>query len=104
MAEFIVRGAGQVIRKHRIDLGLSLAELAERAGTDKSQLAKYETNKVGISDVKMMALAKALKMPAERLAHECLLAIKPVLRSKPIGRLLGQLSGRTKTSRPASRI
>jgi transcriptional regulator with XRE-family HTH domain len=92
MAEFVIPGVGGVIRRHRLALDLSLAELAERAGTDKSQLAKYETDKVGITDAKLMILAKALRIPAEALAHECLLAIKPHLRSKPIGRMLGQLS------------
>ena len=103
MAEFVIRGAGQVLRRHRLALDLSLAELAERAGTDKSQLAKYETNKVGISDAKLMQLAKALEIPAETLAYECLLAIKPQLRSKPIGRLLGQLSAPAKPARQSAR-
>ncbi|GEM_PF-6462828 len=99
MAEFVIRGAGGVIRQHRLALDLSLADLAERAGTDKSQLAKYETDKVGISDAKLAMLAKALRIPAETLAHECLMAIKPHLRSKPIGRLLGQLSAPAKPAR-----
>ena len=104
MAEFVIRGAGSVLRQHRLALHLSLAELAERAGTDKSQLAKYETDKVGITDAKLMMLAKALRIPAETLAHECLLAIKPHLRSKPIGRLLGQLSTPTKPARQSAKV
>jgi len=103
MAEFVIRGAGAVIRRHRLALDLTLAQLAERAGTDKSQLAKYETDKVGISDTKLSLLAKALRMPAETLAHECLLAIKPGLRSKPIGRLLGRLSTPAKPARQSTR-
>lgn len=92
MAEFVIRGAGQVIRQTREARGLSLAQLAETMGCDKSQLAKYETNKVGISDVRLARLAAALNVPAAALAHECLLAIKPHLKSKPIGQLLGQIS------------
>lgn len=103
MAEFVLRGAGGVIRRHRLALDLTLAQLAERAGTDKSQLAKYETDKVGISDAKLMLLAKALRIPAEALAHECLLAIKPGLRSKPIGRLLGRLAAPAKPVRQSAR-
>lgn len=92
MAEFVIRGAGAVFRKHRTAVGLSLSELAERLGSDKSQVAKYETNKVGVSDRKLAALAKALGLAPELLANECLLAIKPHIRSKPIGKLLGALS------------
>ena len=72
MAEFVIRGAGSVLRKHRLALDLTLAELAERFGGDKSQLAKYENNNIGITDAKLMRLAKALGLSPETLAHEWL--------------------------------
>lgn len=103
MAEFVVRGAGAVLRKHRVELDMTLESLATKAGLEKSQLAKYESNKVGVTDQKLAAIAKALGVPPEVLAYECLLEIKPNLQSRPIGRLLGTLSQKPKRPTPAKK-
>ncbi|MBL8865235.1 MAG: helix-turn-helix transcriptional regulator [Planctomycetia bacterium] len=103
MAEFVVRGAGAVLRRHRQLAKLTLEALAERAGLEKSQLSKYEANKVGLSDEKLATLAKALGIPPETLAYDCLLEIKPNLKSRPIGRLLGTLAGKPQKSQTAAK-
>lgn len=100
MAEFVIRGAGEVIARRRKAANLTLEALADKAGVDKSQVAKYEANKIGISDQRLAAIASALGVPPAELAFECLLAIKPHLRSKPIGKLLG---GLTRPKRPIKR-
>jgi transcriptional regulator with XRE-family HTH domain len=100
VAEFVIRGAGEVIARRRKAAGLTLEALADKAGLDKSQVAKYEANKVGVSDQRLAALAAALGVPPAELAFECLVAIKPRIRSKPIGKLLGGLA---KPKRPAKR-
>lgn len=100
MAEFVIRGAGAVLARHRKAAKLTLDQLAEKAGVEKSQLAKYEGNKVGVTDQRLAVLAAALGVPPAELAFECLVEIKPHIRSKPIGRLLGGLS---KTTRPKKR-
>jgi transcriptional regulator with XRE-family HTH domain len=103
MAEFVVRGAGAVLRRHRLLADLTLESLAERAGMEKSQLSKYEANKVGLSDEKLATLAKALGIPPETLAYECLIEIKPNLKSRPIGRLLGTLAQKHQKSQSAAK-
>ena len=92
MVEFVIRGAGAVLLRHRQNADLTLEAVASKAGLDKGQLAKYESDKVGITDSKLAAIAKALGKRPELLANECLMEIKPHLKSKPIGRLLGNLS------------
>ncbi|MGL6074474.1 MAG: helix-turn-helix domain-containing protein [Fimbriiglobus sp.] len=110
MAEFIIRGAGDVLRKHRQEAGMTLETLAAKALIEKSQIAKYEANQVGISDERLAKLAKAMSIAPDVLAHECLLAIKPQIQSKPIGKLLGSLiaspvkkAKAPKTTKPAKR-
>ena len=106
MAEFVIRGAGEVLARHRKALDLTLEALATKAGLDKSQIAKYESNKVGISDQKLTRIAVALGVPPQQLALECLIQIKPHIQSKPIGRLLGSLvlaPAKPKTSVPRKR-
>jgi transcriptional regulator with XRE-family HTH domain len=102
MAEFVIRGAGGVLARRRKAANLTLESLAQKSGLEKSQLAKYEANKVGITDQRLAKLAVALGVPQAELAFECLLEIKPHIRSKPIGRLLGGLAkpARRSTTRP----
>ena len=92
MAEFVIRGAGEVIARRRKAASLSLEALAQKAGLEKSQLAKYEANKVGVTDQRLAAIAAALSVPPAELAFECLVEIKPHIQSKPIGKLLGGLA------------
>jgi transcriptional regulator with XRE-family HTH domain len=100
MAEFVIRGAGEVLARRRKAAELTLEALAQKAGLEKSQLAKYEANKVGVTDQRLAAIAAALGVPPAELAFECLVEIKPHIRSKPIGKLLGGLA---KPTRPKKR-
>jgi transcriptional regulator with XRE-family HTH domain len=105
MAEFVIRGAGAVIARHRQAANLTLEALAQKVKIDKSQLAKYERNLVGISDQRLDAIATALGVPPEQLAHDCLLEIKPEIQSKRIGQLLGSFVNapkKTASRKPAN--
>jgi transcriptional regulator with XRE-family HTH domain len=95
VAEFVIRGAGAVFARRRKAAKLTLEELAAKSGVEKSQLAKYEGNKVGVTDQRLAVLAAALGVPPAELAFECLVEIQPHIRSKPIGKLLGGLAKNT---------
>lgn len=100
MAEFVIRGAGEVIARRRNAAKLTLDALARTAGLEKSQLAKYEANKVGVSDRRLAAIAEALGVSPAELAFECLVQIKPHIASKPIGKLLGGLAKPKRPKKP----
>ncbi len=56
------------IRRRRIELNMSQQELADKAGyTDRSSIAKIETGKVDLTQSKIIALAKALKISPGQL-------------------------------------
>lgn len=56
------------IRNRRQELGMTQAELAEKIGyADKSMIAKIEKGQVDLPQSKIMALAKALRIPASEL-------------------------------------
>lgn len=93
--ELVFRGAGDVIRRHRTERALTLDQLAHAAGMDKGQIAKFESNKVGLSDVKLRSLAAAFGMRPELLSYECLMAIRPELLDSRVGQLMTKLVGRT---------
>ncbi len=51
------------IRRRRIELNMSQQELADKAGyTDRSSIAKIESGKVDLTQSKIIALAKSLKI------------------------------------------
>lgn len=56
------------IKKYRLERNMSQAELAEKAGyTDRSSIAKIEHGDVDLQRSKIMAIAKALGVPAGEL-------------------------------------
>ena len=91
MSEFIIRGAGAVLLRVRTEKKLTLEQLATKSQIEKSQLAKYEANRVGVNDERLAAIANALGVSPAWLAHQCLLEIKPTIQNKPIGKLLASL-------------
>ena len=51
------------IRNARIERGLSVAEVAERAGVSQSSIYFWETDRVRPRDANLSALCKALRLP-----------------------------------------
>lgn len=72
--------AGEVVRRLREHAGLSLSELAERAGIDKSSLSKYENNQLAMSLRVVERIAEGLKTPPLVVIFECLKQRYPNLR------------------------
>jgi transcriptional regulator with XRE-family HTH domain len=93
--ELVFRGAGDVIRRHRTERELTLEQLALAAGMDKGQIAKFESNKVGLCDTKLRSLAAAFGMKPEVLSYECLMAVRPELLVARVGQLMGNIVGQT---------
>jgi transcriptional regulator with XRE-family HTH domain len=56
-------GFSQYIRNARIERGLSVAEVAERAGVSQSSIYFWETDRVRPRDANLSALCKVLKLP-----------------------------------------
>jgi transcriptional regulator with XRE-family HTH domain len=62
---------GERVRARRKELGLSLADVARRAGCDISVLSRIENGIRGVSDALKPRLAAALETdPAELFAYE----------------------------------
>jgi transcriptional regulator with XRE-family HTH domain len=63
---------GEIIRQRRKELGLSLQEVADRMGTSKQTISKYETGTVtNIPYKSIVGLAKALQSsPAHLMGWE----------------------------------
>lgn len=58
---------GQAVRRVRESAGMTVEELALRAGVDRGNLSKMETGKMGITMAKLFAIAGALGLPASEL-------------------------------------
>ena len=54
---------GQRVREHRLDLGLNMTQLAERAGISKGMLSKVENAQASPSLATLARLATALSVP-----------------------------------------
>lgn len=85
--------AGEVIRRFREKAGLSLSQLAERAGIEKSSLSKYENNQLAMSLPIVERIAEGLKTPPLLVIFECLKQRYPDLRrgKSKVATLVGQL-------------
>ncbi len=59
-----------MVRRKRLDLGLSNGELARKARIDPSQLSKMQRNQIGASMPALRRLARALKVPITELYAE----------------------------------
>jgi transcriptional regulator with XRE-family HTH domain len=69
-ADAFVRGVAANIRLLRHQAGLTLAELASRAGVGKSTLAQLESGRANPSVETLWAVAAALEVPFARLVDE----------------------------------
>lgn len=62
---------GERIKRERLDQGLSQQELAERLGKkSKTSVCRVETNIEDLTTARVMAYAKALGVPVERLIKD----------------------------------
>lgn len=61
---------GKRFRKSRIELGVSLSDLAEAIGMKYQQIQKYERGKVRFAVSTMIRMSVALGMPCDELAQE----------------------------------
>lgn len=61
---------GDVIRKHRLEKGMSMEELAEKLNVSASAICRYETNDRNIRIVMLNEIAKALGTTAAELLTE----------------------------------
>ena len=61
---------GEKVRERREELGLSIAELARRAGLAREYLSKIENGHVGVGDKTAAKLAPALELDAGELLPE----------------------------------
>jgi transcriptional regulator with XRE-family HTH domain len=89
--EIFFSGAGEVIRRYRIGHHLTLEELAQRIGREKSSLQRYETNETPLSDRLIQEIALGIKIEPTTLMRECLMFIRPKLRYSPFGVLLDEM-------------
>jgi transcriptional regulator with XRE-family HTH domain len=85
------RGAGDVVRSHREERGMTLEELASGVGVDKSTVSRWETNESPLSDRAIKRLAKVFQVRMDALMLACLEKMQPQLAGSPFGRLLRDL-------------
>lgn len=61
---------GKNIQRERLAKGLTQDQLADRLGTSRRMVGKYETGKTKPSLPKLEAIAEALQIPLSRLYQE----------------------------------
>lgn len=62
---------GSTIRVRRLELGLSLSDVTDATGIDKSDLSKVERGKLGgLGPKRAKALANCLQVPMHEIAPE----------------------------------
>lgn len=85
--------AGEVVRALRERAGLSLSELADRVGVDKSSLSKYENNQLSVSFSVLERIAGGLGVSPLLVLMKCLKHRYPSLRrpNSKVGALVGEL-------------
>lgn len=86
------------VRLRRLDLGLTRAELAERAGLTVPRLASIEEGKAPLTTDELIALSGALRVDAAALADQDRLTvdvIPPRLKDRPtvVGRRAERCEG-----------
>ena len=62
--------AGQNIKDAREAAGISQAELAERIGTTRQQIGKYETGEQDMTVARLVQIATALGVEPDRLIEK----------------------------------
>ena len=91
--EVTIPSAGDAIRALREQAGLSLQELADRVGWDKSRLSKYENNRLALALPAIDAIAHGLDLAPAAVVYHCLKHRYPALTlaDSESGQLLSQL-------------
>lgn len=80
-SDFKIESTGDVVRAMREKAGLSLQQLADRIGADKSSLSKYENNQLAMSLRTIERIAEGLELAPLVVLFECLRHRYPMLRS-----------------------
>ncbi|MGL6073367.1 MAG: helix-turn-helix domain-containing protein [Fimbriiglobus sp.] len=86
--EFLFEGAGEILKKHRIDRSITLEEVAQKLGINRSTVFRYEDNKTPLSDYAVTRFAVALGMDPQVLMLECLKKVMPGMAETTFGQLL----------------
>lgn len=99
-----IDSAGEAVRIAREQAGMTLAEVAERLGWDKSRLSRYETDSVALSAETIIEIAGALRIHPEQLLFECLKLKFPRLADTgtQLGALFAEMLEFLSKSRPKS--
>ena len=100
-----VEMAGQVLRAEREQAGLTLPQLAEQLGWNRSRLSRYENNETAMSLEVLSAIARKLHIEPEYLLLQCLRATFPKLADADteVGALVSQIIDFMRTVRPQDR-
>lgn len=85
------KGAGQVIKRHRTALNLSLNDVGTTLGVSKSTVLRYEENDIPLSDQDIESLAQVFGVKPTSLMWECLAEMQPGLLDSPFGQLMALL-------------
>ncbi len=77
--EITIPTAGDAIRALREEAGLSLQQLADRVGWDKSRLSKYENNHLALALPAIDTIAHGLDLAPAVVVYNCLKHRYPAL-------------------------
>ena len=99
-----VSGMGRAIRELRARSGISQTQLAASLGWNKSQLSRYENDRVALSLEAIEKIALALGERPEIVVLHCLKHRYPQLSSQGsvVGELLDELVGQVAEHTPAT--
>jgi transcriptional regulator with XRE-family HTH domain len=88
-----LRGVGKVIQELREEANLSQQELANTIRCDKTQLSKYENDRLALSLAAIDRIAQAVNLPVEAVVLRCFKHLFPALSSpeSEVGQLLESL-------------
>ncbi len=93
----MVRSSGSILREARLRAGLSQAELSERSGKDRAQIARWERDGVMPGFETLVALVQAcgfdLSLDLVTQEHEDLPALDETRKMTPKERLDRMLAG-----------
>lgn len=77
MSEPTLESAGEVVRALRREADISLREMAEKLGWDKSRLSRIENNESKLSSSAISEIAEILGKPTELVLVRCFEASFP---------------------------
>jgi transcriptional regulator with XRE-family HTH domain len=86
-------GAGAVLAQARHLKKKTLEDVALLIGVNKSTLHRYETNATPVPGHVIEAIAQALNIRSTVLMKDCLMAMRPKLKSSAFGKLITTMVG-----------